>query len=119
MASAATTKTTAKVPREVWRARIPLTDEEIAAFCGKWGLSEFAVFGSLMWDEYEPTDEIEVAVTFRPGVSWPWTGLPQMEDELNESTGRCFSVGTRRGIEQAKPHWRDRILREIQTLYAN
>lgn len=43
---------------------IDLPMEKIAAFCDRWQITEFALFGSVQRDDFRPDSDIDVIVTF-------------------------------------------------------
>jgi hypothetical protein len=45
---------------------IDLPMKEIAAFCDRWQVIEFALFGSVLRDDFRPDSDIDVMVVFHP-----------------------------------------------------
>ncbi|BAS58352.1 nucleotidyltransferase family protein [Leptolyngbya boryana] len=45
-------------------AAIELPMENIAEFCHKWQVTEFALFGSILRDDFRPDSDIDVMVQF-------------------------------------------------------
>lgn len=46
--------------------RIPASSTEIAEFCQGWHIIEFALFGSILRDDFRPDSDIDVLLTFSP-----------------------------------------------------
>ncbi|MBI5901953.1 MAG: nucleotidyltransferase domain-containing protein [Deltaproteobacteria bacterium] len=46
------------------KAHIDIPKEKIAEFCKKWQVREFALFGSVLRDDFRPDSDIDVLVTF-------------------------------------------------------
>ena len=44
--------------------RIDIDREKIAAFCEKWQITELALFGSVLRDDFGPDSDVDVLVTF-------------------------------------------------------
>ncbi len=44
------------------QVQIPLPMEAIEAFCQKWQIIEFALFGSVLRDDFRPDSDIDVLV---------------------------------------------------------
>jgi len=44
--------------------RINLPEEKIAEFCRQWKITEFALFGSVLRDDFRSDSDIDVLVTF-------------------------------------------------------
>jgi len=101
------------------KARIPLDLQAITAFCRKWKITEFALFGSVLRDDFGPESDIDVLVTFSPEAQWSLLDHVQMQDELAELFGRKVDLISRRGIEQSKNYIRRKaILSSAEVIYA-
>ena len=79
--------------------RIDLSADRIGRFCERWGISEFALFGSVLRPDFGPESDVDVLVSFEPGVRHGLFDLIQMEEELKGIFGRDVDVMTRRGVE--------------------
>jgi predicted nucleotidyltransferase len=55
--------------------------------CRKWGISELAVFGSVLRDDFGPGSDVDVLVTFAPGGGYTFETLPDLLDELSALFG--------------------------------
>jgi predicted nucleotidyltransferase len=42
---------------------VPLSKDKVAAFCRRWKIDEFALFGSVLRDDFRPDSDIDVLVT--------------------------------------------------------
>ncbi|MGE0825703.1 MAG: nucleotidyltransferase family protein [Candidatus Binatia bacterium] len=51
-------------------ARIPLNRDQIAEFCQRWKIMEFALFGSVLRNDFGPNSDVAVLVTFAPDADW-------------------------------------------------
>ena len=45
-------------------AQISFDDGKIAEFCRKWRIVEFALFGSVLRDDFRPDSDVDVLVSF-------------------------------------------------------
>ncbi len=54
----------------------------ISTFCHKWRITEFALFGSVLRDDFRPDSDIDVLVTFEPDAPWHLWHFVDMQDEL-------------------------------------
>ena len=109
----------ATAPTEPVRTAIPVPLERIVEFCRKWELTEFALFGSILRDDFRPESDVDVLVDYRKG--WPHTLFDWvlMQDELQAIFGRRVDLIARRGIERSRNPWRrGRILGSARTVYA-
>jgi DNA topoisomerase-1 len=64
--------------------RIPIDYEKIKAFCEKWKITEFSLFGSVLTDEFRPDSDVDVMVTFEKDTHWTLLHIVEMEEELDE-----------------------------------
>jgi predicted nucleotidyltransferase len=96
--------------------RLGVGMDAIREFCEKWGIIEFALFGSVVRDDFGPESDIDVMVRFDPerrplGLDYFGIG-PELEDLL----GRRVDLLEFRPIEN--PFRRRNILRDLTTIYA-
>lgn len=98
---------------------MPLDMEAITAFCRKWRITEFALFGSVLRDDFRPESDIDVLVTFAPDAHWSLLDHVAMQDELAALFGRHVDLISRRGIERSKNYLRrNAILSSAEVIYA-
>lgn len=91
----------------------------IADFCRRWKITEFAVFGSILRDDFHNDSDIDVLVTFSPDASWSLFDHVDMQDELSEILGRKVDLLSRRGIEKSRNYIRrEAILSSARVIYA-
>jgi predicted nucleotidyltransferase len=91
---------------------------KLAEFCEKWKIVEFALFGSVLRDDFGPDSDIDVLVDFQSDTIWSLLDVVRMEDELKEIFGRDVDLVLRRSIERSKnPYRRDHILTSARTVY--
>jgi len=98
------------------QTRVSVPTEKIAAFCRKWRIVEFALFGSVLRDDFRPDSDVDVLVTFDPGAPWSLWDLIDMRDELREMFGREVDLVEERSL--TNPFRRRAILRSKQVIYA-
>jgi predicted nucleotidyltransferase len=95
------------------------TSDEIEAFCRKWQITRFELFGSVLRDDFDPQSDVDVLVTFADGVRWTFRDDLAMERELAALFGRSVDLIERRLVEQS-PNWvrRRHILGTARPIYA-
>ncbi|HIK15908.1 MAG TPA: nucleotidyltransferase family protein [Leptolyngbyaceae cyanobacterium M33_DOE_097] len=71
-------------------------------FCHKWQVTEFALFGSVLRDDFRPNSDIDVMVQFHPDAYPTFRTLDQMESELQSIFNREVDLITRQGIEASR-----------------
>jgi predicted nucleotidyltransferase len=100
-------------------AEIKLSVEAIAQFCQKWQVTEFALFGSVLRDDFRSDSDIDVMVQFHPEAHPTFRTLDQMEAELKTLFHREVDLITRQGVETSRNYLRrHEILSSAQVVYA-
>ena len=100
------------------RLPIALPMEDIAAFCRRWKISEFALLGSVLHDGFGPESDIDILVTFAPEAQ-PVPDRQAMREELAAIVGRPIDLMYRRVIERDSNYLlRKSILRSARVIYA-
>jgi predicted nucleotidyltransferase len=66
---------------------IALPMEKITEFCDRWQITEFALFGSVLRDDFRDDSDIDILVTFAPTAQRGLTETLQMRDELQAIFG--------------------------------
>ncbi len=98
--------------------QIALPMEEISAFCQRWQIAEFALFGSVLRDDFRPDSDIDVLVTFAPDSSRSLVELMKMHDEIEAIFGRKVDLIDRHSIERSRNYIRRKaILKSARTIY--
>lgn len=99
--------------------QIPIDPDQIAAFCRRWHITEFALFGSVLRADFRPDSDVDVLVTFAPGTRQRLADLLDMQEELEAMFGREVDLVERPLVEQSENYIRRKhILHSAQTLYA-
>ena len=95
-----------------------MPSQQIEAFCRKWNIREFSLFGSVLRDDFGPDSDIDVLVTFDDSARWGLWDVIAAEEELAELLGRCVDLVERRSVEQSE-NWirRKSILDTARTIY--
>ena len=96
--------------------RVAIDWGKLTTFCKAWKVSELAVFGSVLRDDFGPESDIDVLVEFEPGAGLDFFDLLAMTDELSEILGRHVDLVTKRSL---RPRLRDVVLPTSQVLYAS
>jgi predicted nucleotidyltransferase len=100
-------------------SQITLPMNEIAAFCQRWQVSEFALFGSVLREDFRADSDIDVLLSFHEEAHPTLFDLVRMGDELETIFGRNVDVLTRKGVEESQNTIRRKsILDSAQVIYA-
>lgn len=98
--------------------RISIPQAELAAFCAKWRVREFALFGSVLRDDFRPDSDVDVLVDFEPDTPRTLLDLSAMRHELMTLLGRPVDLLTRRGVEESRnPYRRKSILESAEAIH--
>ena len=98
---------------------IDIPQNQIADFCRHWQISEFALFGSALRDDFDPDSDLDILVTFAPGAEWSLLDHVRMEQELADLLGRKIDLLSRRAVEHSHNWMRRReILNTAEVVYA-
>jgi hypothetical protein len=99
--------------------RISLEMDKIVEFCSKWKITELALFGSVIRDDFSPESDVDVLVSFSSDSHTSLFDLVDMEEELAAIIGRKVDIVCREGIERSSNFIRKRaILDTAEVLYA-
>jgi len=89
--------------------RIPIDEGAIGDFCRKWRVREFALFGSVLGENFRPDSDVDVLVTFAPDREWTLNEYLSMVEELKVLFGREVDLAVRSTLRN--PFRRHHILR--------
>jgi len=95
--------------------RIAVDRDRIAAFCQKWHIVEFSLFGSVLRDDFRPDSDVDVLVVFDEQAGPPGLDWIDMVEELKEILGRNVDLLTLRSLKN--PYRKNEILRSHQVIY--
>jgi len=87
---------------------VQIAQDVIIDYCQRWRIVELAVFGSVLRDDFQPSSDIDILVSFKVDAKWTLLDHVQMQDELGALFGREIDLVSRRGLENS----RNRIRRE-------
>ena len=100
------------------RLPINLPVDRLDDFCRKWHVAQFALFGSVLRDDFRPDSDIDVLVSFRPGARPGWLDRVAMAEELRQLFGRPVDLVDRQAVEESPNYIRRRsILESAQVIY--
>jgi uncharacterized protein len=94
-----------------------IPNSRIEAFCQKWHITEFALFGSVLRDDMRPDSDVDVLVTIAADAQLNLYDWQDMEDELRDIFGRDFDLVAKSGLRN--PFRRHEILRTQKVIYAS
>lgn len=98
-------------------ARFRISHGGLEALCQRWGITELALFGSALRDDFTPDSDVDLLVEFAPGAGYTFETLPDLLDELSALFGRRRIDLVEKPLI-ANPFRRHAILTSRQILYA-
>lgn len=104
--------------------RIEVPQELVEAFCQRWKVREFALFGSVLTEDFRPDSDVDVMVVMEddgvPGAPWQLrlANWREMKAELSELFGnRRIDLVEKKSI--VNPFIRHHALTHKRVLYAS
>jgi uncharacterized protein len=96
-----------------------LPRDRLIDFCQRWQVTELALFGSILRDDFRPDSDIDLLVTFTPTARWGLLAHVRMERELAQILDRPVDLIEKAAIQES-PNWlrRNEILQTAQVIYA-
>ncbi len=98
------------------KSNIEVPLDKIEAFCRRWKIKEFALFGSVLRKDFRPDSDIDALVAFEPGGGITFDNRVEMLDELAAIFGRQVDLVEKEGIRN--PFRRHEILNNRRVIYA-
>ena len=93
--------------------------DQIEAFCRKYGVEEFSLFGSVLREDFRPDSDLDFVASYVPDAHWSLLDRVHMKHELEDMLGRDVDLLNRRALEHGRQNGRAAaILAQTQLLYA-
>jgi len=90
--------------------------DRIEAFCRRWRVREFALFGSVLPDDFSPQSDVDVLVEPQPDHGLSLFAWVDMIEELKSMFGRDVDLAFKGGLRN--PIRRRVILDSAKVVYA-
>lgn len=94
----------------------PQVAQVIPDFCRRWRIAEFSLFGSVLRDDFGPSSDVDVLVTFERDALWVIDEWIAMRDELERLFGRRVDLVSRASLRN--PFRRQAIVNSRRVLHA-
>ena len=97
---------------------IELPEDKIAEFCDLWMVSELALFGSVLRDDFHSDSDLDFLIAFSPDADWSLLDHASMQQELMVMFGKDVDLVSKRAIERSE-NWirRQEILGTARVIY--
>ncbi len=100
--------------------QIPIPQEEVAAFCRRWRITEMALFGSVLHDDFRHDSDVDVLVRFHPKARHSLFDLGHMEEELSRIFGREVELVERVAVERSRNYIRRKaVLQSAEVIHVS
>jgi predicted nucleotidyltransferase len=103
--------------QQIIHDRLHITLTDIEAYCRRWHIVEFALFGSVLRDDFRPDSDVDVLVTFDQDYRLSLSALLDMKEELEKAVGRSVDMVEKQLIRN--PYRRANILKTHRVIYAS
>lgn len=98
--------------------KISVPQEGLAEFCRRRKVAELSLFGSALREDFRQDSDVDLLVSFAPGVSWEFDDFLTMKEELETLFGRAVDLVERRLVETSENYIRRKhILSHMVPIY--
>ncbi|MCK5565144.1 MAG: nucleotidyltransferase family protein [Planctomycetes bacterium] len=98
------------------RHGVEISEDRIAQFCREHKISEFAVFGSVLRDDFSQTSDVDVLVTFAPDCGYSLLDLAMIQEKLQNIFDREVDLVEKASL--TNPFRKKDILDHMEVIYA-
>jgi len=97
-------------------ARLAYDNSALEAFCKRWKVAEFTLFGSVLRADFRPDSDVDVAIVFLDDSHWNLMDIVTMREELKEIFGRDVDIVEKDAVRN--PFFRKAMLSTSEVVYA-
>jgi len=97
---------------------LSIPHDKLETLCKRWRITELAIFGSALRDDFGPESDVDVLVTFAEDSTCSYWDWPELQDDLKELLGTDRKIDIVIATALRNPFRRSRILSTKQVLYA-
>ena len=99
------------------KAKFTIPKAKLSEFCRRWNISELALFGSALREDFRPDSDVDVLVSFGPQAHVTLFDMAQMQNELKDIFKREVDLVSKRGLENRRNYLRRKqILNSAQVI---
>lgn len=98
--------------------RLNIQPNQLQEFCQQRQITELALFGSVLRDDFNPQSDIDILVSFAKEAKITFFDLDTIESQLSKLFNRPVDLVTKQAIEQSH-NWirRNNILNNAKVIY--
>lgn len=97
--------------------RLHLSLADIKAYCQRWHIVEFALFGSVLRDDFRPDSDVDVLIVFESSYHYMLSDWLNMQEEIENLIGRKVDLTQKKLLKN--PYSRAEILKTHRVIYAS
>ncbi len=98
------------------RHGVEISENNIAQFCRDHKISEFAIFGSVLRDDFSPTSDVDVLITLTPDCGYSLFDLAVIQEQLQAIFNREVDLVEKASLKN--PFRKKEILDHMEVIYA-
>ena len=100
------------------KAKFTIPKAKLSEFCRRWNISELALFGSALREDFRPDSDVDVLVSFAPQARVTLFDMAQMQNALKDIFKREVDLVSKRGLENSRNYLRRKqILDSAQVIH--
>jgi predicted nucleotidyltransferase len=98
--------------------RLKIKPDRLRDICQQWKITELALFGSVLRDDFNARSDIDILVSFDKSITITFFDLDILEEQLSRLFNRPVDLVTRRAVEQSH-NWirKQNILDNSRVIY--
>jgi predicted nucleotidyltransferase len=96
------------------KERIDIRQEQIADFCQRNQIKKFAIYGSVLRDDFRPDSDIDILIDLESNHRIGLMQMARMEIELSKLIGRKVDLRTPQDLSR---YFRDKVIETSEVLY--
>ncbi len=97
--------------------KVTFDRQKVAELCRRYGVSELALFGSVLGDDFRTDSDVDVLVSYGPEAHPSLLELAELSEDLTDIFGRDVDLVERAGLRN--PFRRRAILSSAEVVYAS
>lgn len=97
--------------------RLHVSLADIEAYCQRWQIVEFALFGSVLRDDFRPDSDVDVLIVFEPSYHYTLSNWLDMQEEIESLVGRKVDLTQKQLLKN--PYSRAEILNTHRVIYTS
>jgi predicted nucleotidyltransferase len=95
--------------------QLQVREEELAAFCHRYGVARLLVFGSYLRPDFDPQrSDLDMLVEFQPGAHKGLFKLVEMQEALSRITGQSVDLVTPGSLSK---YFRNTVMESAVVIY--